>query len=248
MASGSDVACQVSQIVLLDSDFSSMPAVVAEGRRVINNVERSASLFLVKNIFSFILTFILLFATFPYPVTVSQLSLVSVFTIGFPSFVLALEPNTSLVSGKFLRNVIKRAFPAGLTDMVIVLGVIIFADHFGIPQDEMATMATLLMGTIGLMMLFDTCKPFDKLRTALMTVCTVGFFGGAIVLANLFDMAKIGADGMYILVVFAGLTYPVITFFRRAVAFVVERFGRITARREKKKKGRHTRSARRIKL
>ncbi len=241
MASGSDVACQVSQIVLLNSDFSAMPSVVAEGRRVINNVERSAALFLVKNIFSFILTFILLFATFPYPVTVSQLSLVSVFTIGFPSFVLALEPNSSLVSGKFLRNVIKRALPAGLTDIVIILGVIMFARQFGIPEEELATMASLLMGVVGLIMLFDTCKPFSRLRIALMCLCVIGFFGGAIILAPLFDMTKMSVDAVYILVVFAALTYPVTIFFRRAVALAVERLSRFMSSR---RKGRHTKGRR----
>ena len=112
MASGSDVACQVSHIVLLDSNFASMPSVVAEGRRVINNIERSASLYLVKNIFSFCLAFFTLFATLPYPFSPAQLTLVSAVTIGIPSFILAMEPNESLVKGKFLRNVLFRAPPA----------------------------------------------------------------------------------------------------------------------------------------
>ncbi len=101
MASGSDVACQVSHIVLLDSNFASMPSVVAEGRRVINNIERSASLYLVKNIFSFFLAFFTLFATLPYPFSPAQLTLVSAVTIGIPSFILAMEPNESLVKENF---------------------------------------------------------------------------------------------------------------------------------------------------
>ncbi|MEF9971219.1 MAG: cation-translocating P-type ATPase, partial [Oscillospiraceae bacterium] len=108
MASGSDVACQVSHVVLLDSNFGAMPSVVMEGRRVINNIERSAALFLVKNISSFVMALISLVFTFTYPVTPAQLSLVSVLTIGIPSFVLAMEPNNSLVKGNFMRNVLYR--------------------------------------------------------------------------------------------------------------------------------------------
>ena len=103
-----------------------MPAVVAEGRRVINNIERSASLFLVKNIFSIVMALLSIFFTFQYPFTPAQLSLVSIFTIGFPSFALALQPNTSLVKGDFLRNVIYRALPAALTNIVVITGCILF--------------------------------------------------------------------------------------------------------------------------
>lgn len=116
MASGSQAASQVAQIVLLNSQFSAMPAIVAEGRRVINNIQRAASLFLVKNIFSFALTLLLLFIDMPYPLLPIQLSLISTFTIGIPSFFLALEPNYARVEGKFMRNVIRRAMPGGLTN------------------------------------------------------------------------------------------------------------------------------------
>ena len=92
-----------------------MPSVVGEGRRVINNIERSASLYLVKNIFTFFLSFITLIFTLPYPYTPAQLSLVNALTIGIPSFVLAMEPNENLVSGKFLRNVIFRALPTAMS-------------------------------------------------------------------------------------------------------------------------------------
>ena len=104
MASGSDVAAQISDLVLMNSDFSSMPSVVAEGRRVINNIERAASLYLVKNIFSLILAVISITAVFSYPLSPSQLTLMSLLSIGIPSLILALEPNENLVSGKFLRN------------------------------------------------------------------------------------------------------------------------------------------------
>ncbi|MEE0777148.1 MAG: HAD-IC family P-type ATPase, partial [Bacillota bacterium] len=126
MASGSQVACQVSHIVLLESDFSAMSSVVAEGRRVINNIQRASALYLVKNILSFFLALITLFAAFPYPFVPIQLTLISTLTIGVPSFFLALEPNHDLVKGKFLHNVFRRAFPGGLTAIFVIL----FAELF----------------------------------------------------------------------------------------------------------------------
>ena len=142
MASGSDVACQASHIVLMDSNFASMPSVVAEGRRVINNIERSASLYLVKNIFTFVLAFITLFFTLPYPYTPAQLSLVNALTIGVPSFILAMEPNENLVRGKFMRNVLFRALPTALTDLFLVVGAMLFYVAFNL-DDSMGPLCRL---------------------------------------------------------------------------------------------------------
>lgn len=139
MASGSQAASQVAQIVLLNSQFSAMPAIVAEGRRVINNIQRAASLFLVKNIFSFALTLLLLFIDMPYPLLPIQLSLISTFTIGIPSFFLALEPNYARVEGKFMRNVIRRAMPGGLTNLTIVLLAGFFTSTFGLSNEQLNT-------------------------------------------------------------------------------------------------------------
>lgn len=113
MASGAQAASQVAQLVLLDSDFAALPGVVAEGRRVINNIQRSASLFLVKNIFSFLLSIVALALPLAYPFQPLQLSLVTFATIGAPAFFLALEPNHELVHGRFMRNVLRKALPAG---------------------------------------------------------------------------------------------------------------------------------------
>ena len=120
MASGSDAAAQASQLVLLESDFSCMPEVVLEGRRVVNNIQRSASLFLVKNIFSFLLSLVSFVFMFTYPLEPSQISLISMFTIGVPAFFLALEPNKNIIKGHFLTNVFLKALPAALTDVLAV--------------------------------------------------------------------------------------------------------------------------------
>ena len=120
MASGSDAASQVAQLVLLESDFSKMPSVVAEGRRVVNNIERTASLFLVKNIFSLLLSIFSIVLLVNYPLEPSQISLISMFTIGIPAFFMSLEPNTDRINGHFLSNVLFKALPGGLTDFLVV--------------------------------------------------------------------------------------------------------------------------------
>ena len=120
MASGSEAATQAAQVVLLDSDFAHMPDVVFEGRRVVNNVQRSASLFLVKNIFSLLMSLFSVIFMITYPLEPAQISLVSMFTIGAPGFLLALEPNRDRIKGHFLTNVMFKAFPGGLTDVIAV--------------------------------------------------------------------------------------------------------------------------------
>ena len=130
MASGSEAAAQASQLVLLESDFSCMPQVVLEGRRVVNNIQRSATLFLVKNIFSFLLSLISVVFMFTYPLEPSQISLISMFTIGVPAFFLALEPNKNRIKGHFLTNVFLKALPAAITDALAVGSLVMFGQTF----------------------------------------------------------------------------------------------------------------------
>lgn len=155
MASGSDIACSVSNLVLLNSDFSCMPDVVREGRRVINNIETAASLFLVKNIFSFVLALISIVFGFTYPLSPNQLSLVSGITIGMPAFILSQLRNENRIHGKFLRNVITRALPAALADLFLVTGMLLFAQIYTttIGQD-ISTMAAVVISFVGLFMVY----------------------------------------------------------------------------------------------
>ncbi|NLB16445.1 MAG: HAD-IC family P-type ATPase [Clostridiales bacterium] len=210
MASGAEIASQVSHLVLLDSNFASMPAAVAEGRRVINNIERSASLFLVKNIFSIVMALLSIFFTFQYPFTPAQLSLVSIFTIGLPSFTLALQPNTSLVKGDFLRNVIYRALPAAITNIVVITGCILFRAAFDIDAAQIGTVCTILMGFVGFNMLFEVCRPFNLLRVIVFVVSAVGFVLAAIFLPKLFALTSIGFGPALILAVFALMTITMV--------------------------------------
>ena len=210
MASGSQVACQVSHIVLLESDFSAMPSVVAEGRRVINNIERSASLYLVKNIFSLCLAIISLIFTFTYPFSAAQLSLVSALTIGLPSFVMALEPNNSLITGHFLSNVIYRALPSALSNLVLSIGVVLFCKTFGLSDTEMSTICTIVMGMVGLLMVYRTCKPFNALRKILMWACVIGFTFCVVFLHTLFTLdLHLSTGAWLVLTVFCLLAFEV---------------------------------------
>ena len=209
MASGAEAACHAAQLVLLNSDFSAMPKVVAEGRRVINNIQRAAALYLVKNIFSFCLSILSLFATFPYPVTPLQISFLSAVTIGIPSFFLALEPNHSIVKGKFLSNVLRAALPGGLTDLIVVLGLEAFYLVFGFTTNELSTMSAILLVMVGLLVLYQVCKPFDWKRRVLMgamtgsSVVVIAWFGSS------FGLHPLSLQALMVLVVFLALAYPV---------------------------------------
>lgn len=209
MASGSDVAAQVSNLVLLDSDFAALPSVVDEGRRVINNIERSASLFLVKNIFSLVFAVISILASFTYPISPANLTLVNLVTIGIPSFILALEPNHAPVTGKFLRNVLYRAFPAGLGDIFMLIGVTLFKMAFDIPDKETSTVCIVLIGFIGLIMLYFVCRPFNALRIAIMVSMPTLFIIGLFVIPEFFSVSSLSFGSSLVLGVFMLLAVPV---------------------------------------
>jgi len=209
MASGSEVASQVAQIVLLDSRFSSMPSVVMEGRRVINNIERSASLFLVKNIFSFVLAITALILALGYPLAPSQLTLVNMTTIGIPSFILALEANRDLVHGRFLKNVLLRALPGGLTDYLAVLAALLIGHRVGIDNASLSTMTVLLMAFVGFMMVFHTCRPFNVIRRVLIVFLISLFVGCALVVPFLFSLQKITGAAVWLTIGLMAASFPV---------------------------------------
>ena len=215
VASGSDVACQVSQIVLTDSNFASLPDVVAEGRRVINNIERSASLYFVKNMFSIVMAIISLIFTLPYPLSPAQLGLVNCMTIGVPAFILAMEPNESLVKGKFLRNVLFRALPAAMTDLAMVVGILLFYIAFHLDDTAMITICTGVMDIVGLMMVHRTCQPYNTIRKVMIVVLGVLFVIAYFGFPTLFNLQKLDLQSALILIVFGLLSWPVMKAFCR---------------------------------
>ena len=212
MASGSDAAAQASQLVLLESDFSCMPEVVLEGRRVVNNIQRSASLFLVKNIFSFLLSVASVVFMFTYPLEPSQVSLISMFTIGVPAFFLALEPNKNMIKGHFLTNVLLKALPAALTDALAVAALVIFGRTFDVSSTDISTAATMLLAIVGFMILFKISAPMNKIRFSIVSGCIAGLLFCSIFLKDLFAITSMTKECIMLFVVFAIATEPVLRY------------------------------------
>lgn len=213
MASGSQAASQISQLVLLNSDFKSMPSIVDEGRQVINNIQRSASLFLVKNIFSFLFAIISLFAGFQYPLQPNQLTIIGFLTIGAPAFLLSLQPNKERFSGRFLSNVIYRAMPGGLTDIILILGIELFVTTFHLPSDQLHTLSCLIMLTVGIIVLYYVCQPFDMYRKGVWWLFAVASVVSVSILpftrfAGWVSLTPLEMPSMLILAVFMLLAFP----------------------------------------
>ena len=194
MASGSDAATQVAQVVLLDSDFGHMTQVVTEGRRVVNNVQRSAILFLVKNLFSIILAIISAIFVFTYPLQASQLSLISLFTIGIPGFLLSLEENDKRIEKDFIKNVILKALPASLTEITAVLGVVIAGAAFKLTASEISTSAVILLAVVGFMILTKISAPLNRFKMGIIIFNIVGIILSGFIFNSLFSISKISLD------------------------------------------------------
>ena len=190
MASGSDVAKSVASLVLLDSDFASMPRIVAEGRRSINNLQRSSSLYLVKTIYATLLAIIFLFIG-SYPFEPSHLTLVGVTATGLPSFLLALEPNKERAEGSFLYNALRRALPGALTIVVGIIAIQIIKKAFGLTLEEADMLSVLMVAVANFMVLFRVCLPMD-LKHAVIFFSMLGVYMlGWFLLPLTFNMMKV---------------------------------------------------------
>ncbi|MGM9660216.1 MAG: cation-translocating P-type ATPase [Faecousia sp.] len=234
MASGCDAAAQVAQLVLLDSDFFAMPSVVAEGRRVVNNIERSASLFLVKNIFSFLMAVFSACFVINYPLEPSQISLISMFTIGIPGFFLALQPNEDAIHGRFLSNVLIKALPAGLTDFLVVGALVVFGRVFGVNETDISTACTMLLAIVGFMILYHISKPLNPLRWIVWTGCIAGLLICSVWLGDMFGIAHMSLECILLFVVFAIVTEPTL----RYSTILIEKIGKFILGRIEKRRAR----------
>ena len=203
MASGSEAAAQAAQTVLLDSDFGRMPYVVFEGRQVVNNIQRSASLFLVKNIFSLLMAIFSAIFAITYPLEPSQISLISLFTIGLPGFLLALEPNRNRIEGNFMVNVMLKALPAGLTDVLSVGALVICGQVFNLPSEDIATAGTMLLAVVGFMIIIKISHPFNKMKYGVLLINIVGLLFCGLFLGRLFAIESISNICFLLMVVFA---------------------------------------------
>ncbi len=218
MASGSDAASQVAELVLLNSNFASMPKVVLEGRRVINNIERSAALFLVKNIFSFIFSIIALFINIPYPITPFQWTLISSLTIGLPGFLLTLQPTTAIVKGRFISNVLRKALPGGMCNILIILALQVFKSIFLFEFEELSTVATVLLATNGFSVLFEVCKPLSLKRLAIFFSMLVLMILAVVFLSGLFSLVSLSIEALAVLIGLMALDYPLLRFLEHLTA------------------------------
>lgn len=218
MASGSDAASNVAQLVLLDSDFTRMPSVVAEGRRVVNNIERTASLYIVKNIFSMLLAIFSVILMLDYPLEPSQVSLISMFTIGIPSFILALEPNKNPIRGRFLTNVLVKALPAGLTDFLVVSGLVLFCREFSVDLDCLSTSCTILVAVVGFMILYRIAKPMNIGHIIMMIGVVAGWLFCMLFVSKFFAITGISKQCAMLMIVFAIITEPAL----RYLSLIVE--------------------------
>ena len=206
MPNGSDATRNISQLVLLDGNFSAMPKVVAEGRRTVNNIENSATLFLTKTTYATILAVLFVFLPTQYPFIPIQLTLTSVVTIGIPSFVLALQPNKKRITGNFYKNVLSRSLPAALIVVTNIILIMILAAIFHLPDHQVSTLCVMMNAVTGFYLLFELCRPFNKLKTAMYIAMIILFVLQVIFLKELYSLSFIHSHMLVILIGLSTLT------------------------------------------
>lgn len=209
IAAGSDAARSVSHLVLLDSNFSSMPSVVMEGRRVVNNIQKSSSLFLMKTIFTIVMSIAVLIMGRSYPFSPVQFMTLEYFVIGLPSFFLALQPNHNIIKGKFVSNLLKNALPAGITLILGTLAMYVFQSYTDIPNIEMCTMASIALTCTGLIVLFNLCRPFNALKVILVATMATLSFLTIYFLPNMLNYATLSSTEILYTIIVIETSYPV---------------------------------------
>ena len=228
MASGSQAACEAAQVVLLESDFSRMPEVVQEGRKVVNNLERSGSLFLVKNIFSLLTSILAIYFGIKYPLTPSQISLISMFTIGVPAFFLSQIPNKDIIHGHFITNIIRKAIPGGITDTIMVCSMTAFGLVFGIQSADISTSSTVLLSIIGIMVLFSISKPMNIYKWAVLGGCSLAIVLSFIYFKDFFGITnKMSLQGILLCINFSIMTEAIFRYVSGIFNFFEKLFSKI---------------------
>ena len=208
IAAGSEAAVQAAQVVLMDSDFSKMPKIVGEGRRNINNIERTATLFLVKNIFSLLLAVFSIINVLTYPLQPSQITMVSLVNIGIPGFFLAMEPNNRRIEGHFLIKVLLKAMPAALTDFFAIAALVVFGNTFGVSSEDVSVAATFLLAIVGFIILANVCAPLNRYSLRVILGCIIVMIVGAFVFHDLFSISYVSVECVMLFALFAIATEP----------------------------------------
>lgn len=229
MGTGSDAARQAAQVVLLDSDFSHMNEIVREGRRNINNITRSATLFLYKNIFSLLLAIFSIVASFEYPLEPTQVSLISMFNVGVPAFLLALEPNEGRQKGRFIRRTLFKSLPAALTSFFAIMFLVLFSVLFEVPKSDIGTASTYLLSVVGFLILIDMIKPLNKYHIMVFVICVLGFIVGCNYFYHLFDIQNISLKAGSLCALFAIAEISVM----RNLTFLMKKLDKIKIVKEK---------------
>jgi len=240
MADGSEVARNLSNIVLLDSKFSSLPAVVGEGRQVINNVQQSSTLFLMKTVFTILLSLITIITRSPYPFSPSQLLMLEMFVIGIPSVVLAIQPNKNIIKGDFTTSVLKRALPNGLLMLFNVL-IVIALNNFGLfTTAEYTTLCTLVLIGTGFVNLFYLCLPFNVLRAICVSLSGLCIVICSFTLGGFFGLEAVSWLVFIIFAVLVGLSIPLHLYIPKLSDFLFDKFKKMESdMKDKKEKQKH---------
>lgn len=236
LASGINAARSVSEVVLTTSDFAVLPGIVKEGRRVVNNIERVASMYLIKTTYSFLLSILSIILMYEYPFYPIQLSLISTFCVGFPSFFLALEPNYSKVSKDFIVKVFRNALPNGLAVVFNILFVIMFCTIFNRNFDDYRIVVVSLTGFVTLRLLYTICKPLNLWRNILLVFCTICYFECLILLPNLFLVTKFNLLNLIFICSLGFVDTYIIDFFESTYDKVLRRFRGLRNGKEEKNK------------
>ncbi len=232
IAAGSEAARNVSHLVLLDSNFSSMPNVVVEGRRVVNNITKSSSLFLMKTLMSIVLSIIFLLLGKDYPLQTNHLLLLELFVIGLPSFFLALQTNTQRIQGHFLSNVISRAVPGGFALVFNVMAMFLFREFLQSTYGENAlsgevftSLLVICIAVTGLMVLCKICEPFNAYRVFLIIITSTLMFISMVVIDDLGVVAlnlnnAVQLAGLLYVIVLVLVTYFIVTLVMRLLMII----------------------------
>ena len=219
MSSGADAAVQAAQLVLLDSDFSHMPSVVREGRRVVNNLERSGSLFIVKNIFSAIAAVLSIIIGFSYPLLPAQVSFVTMWVIGVPSFLLSQMPNEDLIHGHFINNILRKATAGGLANVILILATNGFLHLLNVEADYIPTICTIVFATVGIIYLLRICLPFDAYRLIVWATCIAGLAACFIVLPWFFYLrSDLPFEFIELSIIIGSLSFPLMIMLDKVAA------------------------------
>ena len=222
--SGSDAARNVSQLILLDDDFNSLPGVVAEGRQTINNVQRSSSLLLVKTLYTIMLILFSILSFQKYFFIPIQLTFITTFTIGLPSFILALEPNHELVKGNFLFKVFSKSLPTALTVVFNVVLVSAFSSTFNLSYELQSSISVILTTITGLYYLFKICYPLNFYRGTLFYTMTIGFIYCLFVQPTFFNILPIDKVSFLIVLVLAIDSFYIYKLLNFAVTLLFHKF------------------------